>query len=465
VSVSLDTRRVHFVGIGGAGMSGIAAILLARGARVSGTDAKDSATVQRLRAAGARIELGHTAAALGDAEVLVVSTAIRPDNPELVAARERGLPVLHRAEALAAVMADQVGLAVAGTHGKTTTSSLLTAALDAAGQDPSYAIGGDLAGPGSNARHGAGRFFVAEADESDGSFLRLAPTAAIVTNVEADHLDHWGDAAAVAAGFAAFAAALPAEGFLVACADDPGAAALAAGERAAATVTYGVADGADLQLAEPVLSPGGSAAAVRWRGLPLGELRLSVPGRHNALNAAGVLALGMSLALDPADLLAGLAAFRGVGRRFEDKGSAAGVRVVDDYGHHPTEITATLAAARTAAGDGRVVVAFQPHRYTRTRDVGASLGRSLGDADEVVVLDIYGAGEDPLPGVDSDRVAGDVPLPAGRVHRAAGVDEAAVLVAHLARPGDLVLSLGAGDVTRLGPALLAALTRSTAVSG
>ncbi|MCW2693984.1 MAG: murC, partial [Mycobacterium sp.] len=224
MSVSLDTRRVHFVGIGGAGMSGIAAILLARGARVSGTDAKDSATVQRLRAVGARIELGHTAAALGDAEVLVVSTAIRPDNPELVAARERGLPVLHRSEALAAVMADHTGLAVAGTHGKTTTSSLLTAALDAGGQDPSYAIGGDLAGPGSNARHGAGRFFVAEADESDGSFLRLAPTAAIVTNVEADHLDHWGDAAAVAAGFAAFAAALPAEGVLVACADDPGAA-------------------------------------------------------------------------------------------------------------------------------------------------------------------------------------------------------------------------------------------------
>jgi UDP-N-acetylmuramate--alanine ligase len=452
--------RVHLIGVGGAGMSGLARILLARGTPVSGSDAKDSRALAALRALGGEIFVGHAADHLGAADTVVVSSAIRESNPELAAARQRGLRVLPRAKALAAVMAGRRGVAVAGTHGKTTTTSMLTVALQRCGVDPSFAIGGDLNEAGSNAHHGSGELFIAEADESDGSFLLLSPYAAIVTNVEAEHLDHYADLAAVERVFAQFVGLVPPAGFVVLCADDPGARALA-GSAQAPVHTYGEADDADLRVADLTLAGFGSRFEAVLRGRRLGEIRLEVPGRHNALNAAAALTAGLALGLPVEDLRAGLAAYRGVRRRFELKGAAAGVRVFDDYAHHPTEITATLRAAREVADGGRLVVAFQPHRYSRTAALGAELGQALGLADEVVVLEVYSAGEDPVPGATGAAVAAAVPLPGGQVLLEPSFSAVPARLVERTQPGDLVLTLGAGDVTMLGPEVLAALAERT----
>jgi UDP-N-acetylmuramate--alanine ligase len=437
-------------------MSGIARILLARGASVSGSDAKDSRTLADLRARGARVAVGHAAGNVGPVDVVVVSTAIRDGNPELVEARRRGLPVLPRAAALAAVMAGHRGVAVAGTHGKTTTTSMLTVALQHCGVDPSFAIGGDLNEAGSNAHAGSGEVFVAEADESDGSFLLLSPHAAVVTNVEPEHLDHYGSAEAVGAAFVAFVDRIAPDGFLVLGGDDPGARRLAgpAAARGLRVRTYGTGPDSDVRAADLMLSPAGSSFTAVVGGAPVGTVRLQVPGAHNAGNAAAALAAGLELGLTATCLREGLAGFTGVRRRFETKGEAGGVRVVDDYAHHPTEIAATLAAARRAARGGRVVVAFQPHRYSRTRVFAADLGRALGAADEVVVMDVYAAGEDPIPGASAADVAAAVPLPAGRVTYEPSWSLVASRLARLAHPGDLVLTLGAGDVTLVGPEVL-----------
>lgn len=425
--------RVHFVGIGGAGLSGIARIMLARGIAVSGSDGVDSPTLDALREAGARVHVGHDAAQVGDADTLVVSTAVREDNPEYLEAVRRGLRLLPRSTALAAVMAGRRVIAVAGTHGKTTTTSLLTVALQEAGADPTYAIGGELSATGRNAAEGSGELFVAEADESDGAFLHYAPYAAIVTNVDADHLDHWGTPEAYAAAFDEFADTLDPAGFLVCVVDDPEAAALAERQRAAGrrVVTVSAAE------------PGALAGVELWS-----------PGEHYLADALAALAVGRELGFAEADLVRGLASYTGTKRRMERKGEAAGVRVYDSYAHHPTEIVGDLQAGRALAGEGRLVVAFQPHLVSRTRIFGTAMGEALGASDEVVVLDVYLAREDADPAVTGALVADAVPLPRDRVAFVPGVEEAARELAARARPGDLVLTLGAGDVTRTGPRVL-----------
>jgi UDP-N-acetylmuramate--alanine ligase len=456
-----ELGAVHFVGIGGAGMSGIARILLARGVRVSGSDRRDTPTLLALRALGAQVAVGHDAANLDGADTVVVSTAIRPDNPELAVARQRGLRVLPRAVALAAVMAGRRSVAVAGTHGKTSTTSMLTVAVQACGVDPSFAIGGDLNESGSNAHAGEGDVFVAEADESDRSFLLLAPYGAIVTNVEADHLDNYGDLAAVEAAFERFLQTVDPAGFVVVCADDPGAARLRTVPCTARLRTYGRAADADLRLSGLQVGPDATSYTATLEGIDLGRVRIQVPGEHMALNSAAALLSGLELGLPAAGLIEGLARFGGVHRRFELKGVAGGVRVYDDYAHHPTEVTAQLKAARAVAGDGRLIVAFQPHLYSRTREFAEGFGQALGLADDVVVMDVYGAREDPVPGVTGAMVADAVPLPPGRVLFEPSWSAAAPALAARARPGDLVMTMGAGDVSMVGPEVLATLRAGT----
>lgn len=443
--------RVHFVGIGGVGMSAVARIMVARGVPVSGSDAKDLPVMADLAAAGARIAVGYASANLGDAQTVVAGSAIRPDNPELVAAREAGLPVLHRSEALAATMGGDTVVTVAGTHGKSTTTSMVTVLLQGAGLDPSFAIGANVPALGVNAAHGSSGIFVAEADESDGSFLNYRPRIAVVTNVEPDHLDHYGTAEAVYESFDRFTALLPADGVLVACADDDGALALAERTRTRGNtrvVLYGTTEGADLVLHDG--GPGDVAVSTASGRFPLA---LQVPGRHNALNAAAAFAVALELGVDPAAAAAALVHFSGASRRFELKGEARGVRVFDDYAHHPTEVRAALAAARSVAGAHKVHVLFQPHLFSRTREFAQEFAEALNLADTALVLDIYPAREDPIPGVTSQLIADH--LDSGGRLVAAGDAVSALTTA--AAAGDIVLTAGAGDVTAYGPRIVEAL--------
>jgi UDP-N-acetylmuramate--alanine ligase len=458
-----ELGAVHFIGIGGAGMSGIARIMLARGQRVSGSDAKDSRALSGLRALGATVHVGHSSAHVGDADTVVVSSAIRERNPELALARERGLTVIPRAAALAALMADRRGVAVAGTHGKTTTTSMLTVALQHCRADPSFVIGGDLNEPGSGAHHGTGELFVAEADESDGSFLLLQPYGAVITNVEADHLDHYGDLSAITKAFAAFVDRVDAGGFVVACADDAGALGIAeyARRRGLTVRTYGESESADVRIADLQLQGLTSRFELVDRGRRLGVVELVVPGRHYALDAAAALTAALLLGYPFSELAAGLTTFRGARRRMEFKGTADGVRVYDSYAHHPTELRADLAAARALAGGGRLVVAFQPHLFSRTQVFAEAFGTALGLADEVIVMDVYAAREDPIPGVTGALIANTVPLGAEHVVFEPSWSAVAGQVATRARSGDVVLTLGAGDVTMLGPEILSLLQAGT----
>ncbi len=451
--------RVHFVGIGGAGLSGIARIMAARGLPVTGSDDHDTPFLPGLRELGVPCHLGYSADHVAGADTVVVTTAAREDNPEVAEARRLGLRLLPRSAGLWSVMAGHRVVAVAGTHGKTTTTSLLTAALVAAGADPTYAVGGVLTATGRNADAGEGDLFVAEADESDGAFLVYRPYAAIVTNVAADHLDVWGTEEAYRQAFDDFAATLDPEGFLVCCVDDPGARALAAlvRGRGGRVVTVGEAVDADVRATRVAFAGSTSSFAVTRAGADLGTVRLRIPGRHYVLDSLAALVMGLELGHDLEALRTGLESFIGSGRRMEAKGEAGGVHVYDSYAHHPREIEADLEAARAVAGDGRLVVVFQPHLVSRTRIFGREMGRALGAADEVVVLDVYTAREQPDAAVTGALVADAVPLPPGRVHRAAGLREAAALAATLARPGDLVLTLGAGDVTTVGPRVLTRL--------
>jgi UDP-N-acetylmuramate--alanine ligase len=450
--------RVHFVGVGGAGMSGIARIMLARGVAVSGCDAKDSRALAALRALGAQIDVGHDRGHVVDVDTVVTSSAIRAANPDLVAARELDRRILPRAAALASVMADYRGLAVAGTAGKTTTTSMLAVALQACGRDPSFAIGGDLNEPGSNAHAGTGEFFVAEADESDQSFLLLSPEAAIITNVEADHLDNYGRPEAVVEAFGAFIDRIRPDGVVVLGADDPGSRGLRqhAEARGLQVIGYGVAADADVRVTDLRLETGAVFEMVAG-GRRLGTVDLQVPGQHNAVNAAGALALGLSLGLPFTDMARGLAEFRGARRRFELKGVAGGVRVYDDYAHHPTKLRAALAAARQLSGGGRVLAVFQPHLFSRTAHFAGDFGAALGAADAVVVMDVYGAREDPEPGVTGALIAEKVDLPADAVVFEPSWSAVPERIAQWARSGDLVVTIGAGDVTMLGPEILLAL--------
>ncbi|MGN0065043.1 MAG: UDP-N-acetylmuramate--L-alanine ligase [Nocardioides sp.] len=451
-----ELGRVHFIGMGGAGLSAIARIMARRGLPVTGSDDQDTPFLTGLRELGVTCHLGYDAAHLGEADTVVVTTAAREDNPEVLEARRRGLRILPRSAGLAAVMAGQRVLAVAGTHGKTTTTGLLTSSLVRAGLDPTYAVGGVLSATGRNADAGSDDVFVAEADESDGAFLVYRPYAAVVTNVQPDHLDNWGTEEAYREAFEQFVDTVDPAGFLVCVVDDEGAARLAryARGRGLAVVTVGESADADLRAVDVVLDGTRSACTVVRDGVELGRMELRIPGRHYVLDALAALAAGLRLGRPADELLAGLAEFAGTGRRMELKGEAAGVRVYDSYAHHPAEIAGDLAAARSVAGEGRVVVAYQPHLVSRTRLMGVEMGQALSAADEVVVMDVYVAREEPDPDVTGALVAGAVDLPADSVRFEP--DNAAVpgLLAGIARPGDLVLTLGAGDVTQVGPKVL-----------
>ena len=448
-----ELGTVHFVGIGGAGLSAIARIMAARGITVTGSDDNDTPFLPALRELGVTCHLGYDAAHLGDADTVVVTTAAREDNPEYVAALQRGLRVWPRSAGLASVMAGSSVLAVAGTHGKTTTTGLLTVALRHCGADPTYAVGGVLAATGRNADAGSGEWFVAEADESDGAFLVYRPHAAVVTNVEADHLDVWGTPEAYHAAFEDFLDRIEPDGFLVCCVDDPGAAALAATARERGIETLAVGTGGDAELRATDLAFEGTTSSftVERAGEELGRVRLQIPGEHYVLDALAALATGLRLGLPFDGLAEGLGAFGGSGRRMELKGEAGGVRVFDSYAHAPAEIAGDLRAARGIAGDGRVVAAFQPHLVSRTRLFGEQMGAALGAADEVVVLDVYLAREDADPEVTGRLVADAVPLGEEHVRFEADFDAVPSLLADLARSGDVVLTLGAGTITELAP--------------
>ncbi|MFF5563941.1 UDP-N-acetylmuramate--L-alanine ligase [Streptomyces sp. NPDC012623] len=460
--IPVAMERPHFIGIGGAGMSGIAKILAQRGAKVAGSDSKESATVEALRALGATVHIGHAAEHLADdASCVVVSSAIRADNPELARAAELSVPVVHRSDALASLMTGARSIAVAGTHGKTTTTSMLAVALTELNLDPSYAIGGDLAGPGTNARHGDGEIFVAEADESDRSFQKYDPEVAIVLNVELDHHANYASMDEIYESFETFVGKVVPGGTLVIAADQPGAVELTERVRsrsALKVVTYGESAGADVRVHKVTARGLTSEVTVVLDGRFL-TFTVSVPGRHYAHNAVAALAAGVALGIPAHNLASALGRYTGVKRRLQLKGEVAGVQVIDSYAHHPTEMTADLEAMRAAAAPGsRLLVVFQPHLFSRTQELATEMGRSLALADRSVVLDIYPAREDPIPGVTSALITDAARAAGAEVTAVHDKDEVPDAVAGMARPGDLVLTMGAGDVTDLGPRVLARLT-------
>lgn len=458
------TRRIHFVGVGGIGMSGIAELLANLGYAVSGSDAKRSPVTDRLESLGVTVQAGHASGNVGDADVVVYSSAVRPENPEVADAVRRGIPVIPRAEMLAELMRLRFGIAVAGAHGKTSTTSMVALVLERAGLDPTAVIGGRLSAFGSNARLGRGEYMVAEADESDRSFLKLSPSIAVITNIDREHMDAYGSFADLQQAFADFANKVPFYGAVVACADDA--------ELCAVTprftrrvIRYGIdAPDANLRAKDVRLEGYGSSCTIEQaraaaQPIVLGELRLAVPGRHSVLNALAAVAVGLELDVPFAKIAGALAEFRGAERRFEHRGVIHGITVVDDYGHHPTEIAAVLSAAR-AAHPARIVVAFQPHRYTRTRDLMDEFGVALSMADEVVLTGIYAASEDPIPGVTIEALAATVNKRRSTpVHVVPKLDEVAGRVAALARDGDLVITLGAGSIGGLATQLVEALRR------
>ncbi len=450
----LADKRVHFIGVGGAGMSGLARIMASEGIHVSGSDIKESSVLTALQTIGVDIKVGHDVANVQGADFVVYSSAIDQDNPELEAARAQQIPQLSRAEALAILMSQSKSVAVAGTHGKTTTTSMLTVAIQSCGEDPSFAIGGILKASGSNAHKGTGEFFIAEADESDGSFVEYHPFGAVVTNIEHDHVDFFKTPESVVLAFEKFARTISPEGFLVYCADDKGARTLGESVTRCKTISYGVDSAADLHVDQIELIPAGSRARVLWRGRAIGRLELQTPGHHNLLNAAAALAAGLVLDLPAAQLIAGLSTFRGTGRRFELKGQVHGIRVVDDYGHHPTEIDVTLSAAKRYATDGRVLVIFQPHRYSRTRAFTKEFADALEKADQTWVLEVYGSSEKQIPGVSGQSIT---QLMKKGIYQPNFMSVVASVVAE-AKPGDVILTLGAGDVSSLGPIIIEALT-------
>ncbi len=462
-TVPLDQLgRVHFVGIGGAGMSGIARVMLERGVPVSGSDSGSAGMLSELAALGAEVHTGHAAAHLGAATTVVVSSAIRPGNPELAEAHRRGLRVLPRAAALASIMMGRRATAVAGTHGKTTTTSMITTILRECGAGPGYVIGGVLAETGRGAENGSGQDLVVEADESDGSFLMLAPQVAVITNVEADHLDNYSGLAEIQSAFEGFARRISPGGVLITCADDAGASAVAdaSRDRPIRLRGYGRSPSADYRVSAITARGMGATFVMTTAAGPgtqgfTGPVSIAVPGRHNVLNAAAAFAAAAELGFPARQVAAALSGYRGAQRRMEPKGQEDGVRVLDSYAHHPTEVAADLEAARDLADGGRVIAIFQPHLFSRTRIFAAELGGALGLADEAIVLDIYAAREDPEPGVTGRLVADAVP--AGRARYVPDAAQVPAVITEIAKPGDVVLTMGAGDVTKLGPVLVAAL--------
>ena len=417
---------VHFIGIGGSGMSAIARILLDRGIQVSGSDAKESIVIDSLRALGAKVEIGHNANNISLAKTVVISTAIKDSNPELKAALQNGIPVLSRAQSLSELMKGYRSIAVAGTHGKTTTTSMLAVAIQECGVDPSFAIGGTPNDSNSNSHHGTGDIFIAEADESDSSFLVYNPFGAIITNVEID--------------------------------DDGGREiAKLVKELRLNIITYGESEAAQIRISHISTSAIGSFFRVTWQGVVLGEVALNIPGKHNVLNATAALGAGIALGLNPNQLILGLSKFQGVRRRFELKGTVNGVRVFDDYAHHPTEVSATIATARDVVEQGKSIVIFQPHRYSRTLAFAEGFAESLSNADQVILLDIYGAGEESIPGASSSVIAKQIRDIGTKVDFEPSIVAAIELAIAGAKPNDLIITMGAGDVTSLGKEILTRL--------
>lgn len=448
-------QRVHFVGIGGIGMSGIAEVLLNLGYHVSGSDLRQSPTTERLDRLGGRVHIGHAKEHVRGADVVVISSAVDGENPEVQAARQDAIPVIPRAEMLAELMRLKFGVAVSGTHGKTTTTSLLACILAEAGLDPTVVIGGKVNSLGSNARLGQGDYMVAEADESDGSFLKLSPTIAVLTNIDPEHMEHYGSMERLEEAFLSFVNKTPFYGLVVACLDHPTVQGLLPRVRKR-YVTYGLSAQADFS-ARDVRFEGPSARfELLVRGAPAGPMRLNMPGEHNVLNALATVAVAEELEIPLEVTSRALASFAGVQRRFTVKGERDGILVVDDYGHHPAEITTTLAGARRSYGERRVVAVFQPHRYTRVRDLAEEFVQSFNDADMVLVSDIYPAGEAPLPGISAEPLAASI-----RKHGHKGVRYVGSLqptleaLYEVTAPGDLVITLGAGNIWRVGAALLA----------
>src|SRR5262245_11081066 len=452
-------QKIHFVGIGGIGMSGIAEVLLTLGFKVSGSDLKSSSVTERLKKLGATIFEGHRAENIAGVEVVVTSSAIGPDNPEVAEARKRHIPVIQRAEMLAELMRLKYGIAVAGMHGKTTTTSMVASVLAAGGLDPTVVVGGRVDAMGSNARLGKSQYLVAEADESDRSFLSLSPILAVVTNIDREHMDCYRDMDDVEQTFLTFMDRVPFYGMVVVCNDDERLRALLPKLRRRA-VTYGTRDDSDFRIVGAQSGVAGgkekpkSEFGVRYLGKSLGDFRLYVPGQHNVLNATAAIAVGVGLDIAAIDIRAALEKFRGVDRRFQLKGKVNEVSVVDDYGHHPTEIRATLAAARQC-GFGRVHVIFQPHRYTRTQLLAEEFATAFGDADSVMVLDIYAASESPILGVTGEWLARRIAeLGDKDAKYVASMSEAAEIAVQQASEGDLILTLGAGNVSQLGPQIV-----------
>jgi UDP-N-acetylmuramate--alanine ligase len=451
-------QRIHFVGIGGIGMSGIAEVLLTLGYKVSGSDLKSSAVTERLANLGAIIFEGHQAENITGAEVIVTSSAISRNNPEVAAAREQHVPVIQRAEMLAELMRLKYGIAIAGMHGKTTTTSMVAAVLAAGGLDPTVVVGGRVDAMGSNARLGKSQYLVAEADESDRSFLKLWPILAVVTNIDREHMDCYRDMADVEQAFIDFVDRVPFYGMVVLCHDDERLRNLLP-RLARRAITYGRREDSDFRILGSEIQCGSvnrhySHFAVEYRGKVLGDFHLQVPGNHNVLNATAAVAVGVGLDIDPDRIREALENFRGVDRRFQLKGRVGDISVIDDYGHHPTEIRATLAAARQC-GFNHVHVVFQPHRYTRTGDLLEEFGAAFSDADSVFVLDIYAASEPPIPGITGERVADTIQRLGGKNARyVSSFEEAAHQLAAIAGDGDMVLTLGAGNVSQLGAQIL-----------
>ena len=473
-------QRVHFIGIGGMGMSGIAEVLLTLGYKVSGSDLRSTAVTQRLAALGATVCEGHRAENVAGADVVVTSSAVSPTNAEVVESRRRHIPVIPRAEMLAELMRLKYGIAVAGMHGKTTTTSMVGTVLQAGGLDPTIIVGGRVDALGSNARHGKSQYLVAEADESDRSFLKLSPIISVVTNIDREHLDTYRDLADIEETFSAFMDRVPFYGTVVACNDNaPLRKLLGTAQRR--VVTYGTREDSDFRISEvqngfhpqhtqnpsasgPLAGGAGSRFKVHLGGEPLGEFDLQVPGAHNVLNATAAIAVGVGLEIPVAKIREALGGFRGVDRRFQLRGRAGNVSVIDDYGHHPTEIKATLAAARQC-GFRRIHVIFQPHRYTRTRALLEEFGEAFGDADSVFVLDIYAASEAAIEGVSGQAVASRIGRHGRHAHYAASFADAVAGAVALAEAGDAILTLGAGSVSQLGPRVLEELgaARSAAI--
>ena len=453
-------KHIHMIGIGGTGMNGIAEVLLNLGYKVTGSDLAANEATRRLAKLRAAISIGQRAENVRGADVVVVSTAVRNDNPEVVEARRLMIPIIPRAEMLAELMRMKMGIAVAGSHGKTTTTSMIAVLLGKAGLDPTIVVGGRLRMLGANALLGHGRFLVAEADESDGSFLRLSPAVSVITNIDREHLDHYKDLDDIRQAFTYFANRVPFYGVSVLCVDDENVRSICPmiNKR---HILYGTRSDAEIRGLGLELAPQGSRFEIEAGGVALGRIELHVPGRHNALNAMAAVAVGLELEIAFAHIAEALDGFRGVGRRFELRGEAAGVRVFDDYGHHPTEVAATLAAAKGLGG--RVLVVFQPHRFSRTQSLREEFGRCFGDADAVWVMDVYAAGELPIPGISGKTVV-DAARGEGahHVHYTPGAAEAVEAALREARAGDVILTLGAGDVSKLADTLLTGLQRPAA---